>query len=92
MDAAGEASTDTFMIGTSGNIFVCSDCRKTYKTERGLSLHMRKKHAEVYHELNIPQPRAKPRWDDEEYVLLAREEVRLARLGVKFMNKGLRKD
>jgi hypothetical protein len=52
---------------------------------------MQKKHAEVYHELNIPQPRVKARWDDEEYVLLAREEVRLARLGVKFMNKELRK-
>ena len=91
MDAAGEASTDTFMIGTSGNMFVCADCRKTYKTERGLTLHMQKKHAEVYHELNIPQPRVKARWDDEEYVLLAREEVRLARLGVKFMNKELRK-
>ena len=78
MDAAGEASTNTFMIGTSGNIFFCSDCQKTYKTERGLSLHMGKTHAKVYHELNIPQPHAKPCWDDEEYVLLAREEVRLA--------------
>ena len=48
-------------------------------------------HEELFHADNVPQPRAKARWDDEELVLLAREEVRLMNKGVKNVNQELMK-
>ncbi|CAB4020586.1 reverse transcriptase [Paramuricea clavata] len=86
LGAASEAPTDTFPIGENDNtysIFVCQYCQKVYKTDRGLALHQRSKHDEIYHASNVRKARKKARWDDEELVLLAREEIRLTGLKVK---------
>ena len=48
-------------------------------------------HEESFHAENIPEARAKARWDDEELVLLAREEIRLNKMGVKNVNRELMK-
>lgn len=91
-DAVCEASADTFQIGSEDNTpFVCQYCQKALKSKGGLTIHLRKMHEENFHATNVPLPRIKARWDDEEYVLLAREEVRLTKQGVKNINKELTK-
>ena len=58
--------------------------------KRGLSLHKRAKHEEVYHRENVPAPRTKARWEYEEMVLMAREEAQLLRDGFKNINQKLK--
>ena len=86
---AAAPPTDAQMFDVETNMFVCADCRKCYKTERGLNVHRRRLHEENYHSENVPAPHVKVRWDHEELVLLAREELRLTALGVRFINKEL---
>ena len=62
-----------------------------FKSKWGLTVHMHKMHEECFHAENVPEARVKPRWDDEELVLLAREEIRLIKIGVKNVNQELMK-
>ena len=93
MGATTAAPTSTSQNGVSNStdLFVCHICKKCYKTESGLNLHLRRVHEEVYHAQNVPVRRAKARWDDEELVLLARMELKLKSLKVKNINAELRK-
>ena len=62
---------------------------KACQTERGLTVHHRHMHEEEYHVENVPVPHVNARWDGEELVLLAREELWLTQLGEKNINHKL---
>ena len=53
------------------------------------AIHQRRMHEEVYHAAKVPKAQKKAHWDDEELVLLAREEICLTRLRVKNINSEL---
>ena len=56
----------------------------SYKSKRGLSGHQRQPHPATYHSTNVPDPKKK-RWDDEELVVMAQNELE-APPGTKFIN------
>lgn len=59
----------------------CPDCNKICKGARGLAVHRRSAHPVQYHRETQPAKRKRPRWDTEEMLLLAREELRLENEG-----------
>nr|BAC82590.1 reverse transcriptase [Ciona intestinalis] len=67
----------------------CESCSKLFKSQRGLRVHQRSKHPELYHSQNQPLPRSKARWSDEEMVIFAREEI--ANRKIRFINQHLHK-
>ncbi|MEG7522165.1 MAG: hypothetical protein M3H12_03580, partial [Chromatiales bacterium] len=72
------------------------DCGKQFKGIRGLSIHSRSAHAELYHArktLEISEAirdQTKTRWDPEELAGMAKEEARLRKRCIKGVNKALR--
>lgn len=94
--ASGSADPDdtgSLNRGVSGSStlqFVCQECGRIFDKLRGLSQHRRKAHPDTYGAApDMPVARRKARWDREESVLMAREELRLLRLGVKNVNQEL---
>ena len=71
------------------NYYHCILCSKCFRMLAGLSMHFRKLHAERYHQGEAERGGKKKRWDDGMLVRLAREKVRLKKLGVKFINQEL---
>lgn len=70
----------------------CEECKKAYKSKGGLALHRRSKHAEAYHEEVAKEVNegTKKRWDREESVVMARQELKLLGTGKKvFINQEL---
>lgn len=66
-----------------------ADCSREFRKAVGLSVHHCRAHPEEYHQENVSEQRKKARWDGEEMVLLAREELCAEAEGVKKMNKHL---
>ena len=91
IQGAAEAASFAFVsIGTpDGDLLVCKNCAKAYRTERGLNVHHMHMHEEEYRVENIPFTCVKAHWDGEELVLLAMEELWLTRLGEKNINHKL---
>ena len=75
----------------------CLDCGKQFKGQRGLSLHSRSAHPELYHKKGSAEiaqtirEQTRTRWDGEESAVMAHEEVRLLRQGCMELNKELSK-
>jgi hypothetical protein len=59
----------------------CDKCDRSFKTRAGLGVHTNAAHPREYHLANLPPPLVKPRWEAEELVLMAREELRLQTQG-----------
>ena len=76
-------------VAVDTGLLVCPECQRAFKGKRGLAQHRRGKHPEEYHLENVPQPRKKARWDQEELFILAKTELALRRSGVKFINQAL---
>lgn len=76
---------------TKGRIvphLACRECGAAFTTQRGVSLHMRKRHFAAYN-ASIVTTRIKARWSDEEEYLMASCEVVLAQKGTKNLNTRL---
>ena len=61
----------------------CPVCLRSFGSKAGKSIHMRRAHAEAYHEACAPVARVKARWSTEEMTLVARCELRLREEGYK---------
>ena len=61
----------------------CPVCLRIFGSKAGKSIHMRRAHAEIYHENCAPLARVKARWSIEEMTLVARCELRLREEGYK---------
>ena len=72
-----------------GSVITCPDYLRTFGSGHGLSLHRRHHHPAECHAENTPMERRKARWDRLELVLLARLEMELAAVGVRFINQAL---
>lgn len=66
-----------FEVDSIFNLAEC--CRRVQEKngKAGLALHQRQVHSAAFHAAHIPSARIKPRWDREEELLMATEEVRL---------------
>ena len=82
-----ESSSEVATMQGHG-LFVCEWCGIPYGSRRGLSQHKRHAHATEYHLQCLPVFK-KERWSHEETVLVAREEIRLSKAGVKSVNSDL---
>ena len=79
VNTAGDKNT---MLNTEiANVYPI--CSRSFHSKSGKSNHMRKAHAEAYHEVYAPIVRVKARWSEEEMTLVARDELRLRREGYK---------
>lgn len=84
-------SRDVDAVPAAGGIECpCLVCGRVFTTRTGLGVHCRRAHPQVSNALAAP-PRVKVRWSEEELAVMAREEVRLAASGVRFINQELLK-
>jgi len=67
----------------------CWDCGRLYDTQRGLSQRVRHVHPNTHYDRDGPSCLKKSRWDNEEILVTAREEIRLHRSGVSNINQQL---
>ena len=71
----------------------CMDCGKQFKNKRGLAIHARSAHPDIYHArcateiVEVERSHRKSRWDPEESAVLAREESKLVRRGCYAINQ-----
>jgi len=89
-DDAGSILNRSASVAT---IPTCSDCGRLFDSVRNLSQHRRLVHTSGYYDAVVKQVKVskKSRWDHEEMVLMAREELRLIKRGVSNMNQELTK-
>lgn len=73
------------------NYHQCSLCRTAYATLAGISQHFRRKHSERYHQGEASRTTVKLRWTDGMMIRMAKEEAKLRKLGVRFVNQELQK-
>ena len=73
----------------------CVECGRQYKNKRGLAIHERSAHAEIYHARcaiiieETHRSQRKSRWDSEESAVMARAESKLVRQGLYAINQAL---
>ena len=73
----------------------CEECGKQYKNKRGLAMHARSAHPDIYHARcateikEIQRSHKKSRWDPEESAVLARAESKLVRQECYAVNQTL---
>jgi hypothetical protein len=69
--------------GAEPELVVCERCTRSFKGQRGLSLHQRRAHPLEYHGTHQVGPRVKARWISEESRRMAEHEASLRLSGVK---------
>lgn len=62
---------------------LCVMCSTGYRTQSGLSQHLRRKHSELYHREEARRGTVKTRWTHGMLVRLAKEEIRLKDAGAR---------
>ena len=93
-DFVQDPSSSDNSAGISGEaVFKCESCEKTFKSQRGLSLHKRKIHPVSYHEQKadeiINTISSKKKWTTKDMNTMAKIEANLLRTNIKFMNQEL---
>ena len=89
---AGPDKSDASQNGVSRDSPASLSCRdggRLYGTQRGLSQHVRHVHPNTYYDRDGPICLKKARWDNEEILVMARQEIRLRRSGVSNINQQL---
>jgi len=68
------------------------DCGRMFSGPRGVSIHRRSAHPELFHTENLPKLRMKPRWteEDEHYFAHVEAELRLGGVVPRLINGNLR--
>lgn len=66
----------------------CPECDRTFKTKRGLGVHVRAKHP-LLANANVKPASVKPRWGDEELKVMAEREAELILASCSMLNKTL---
>lgn len=73
-----------------GALASCPECGRVFGSSRGLGVHRRSKHPEVYHAEKVASIASKKvRWSEEESHLLASIELEVVSTGARFVNEAI---